>query len=148
MRKISDILASKGSSIFSVRPTDTVYDALKVLLEKNIGALVVMEGSDLKGIFSERDYARRGILEGRASKETRIEEIMTANPITISVDGSLEEAMTIMSLRHFRHLPVMNHDGKLAGVISLGDVVKFIINEQKGIINNLELYIHGSVPHA
>jgi CBS domain-containing protein len=148
MKKISDILAGKGSSIYSVRPTDTVYDALKVLMEKNIGALVVLEDSELKGIFSERDYARRGILEGRASKETRIEEIMTANPITISVDGSIEEAMTIMSQRHFRHLPVLDREGKLAGVISLGDVVKFIIKEQKGIINNLELYIHGGVPHA
>ena len=138
--KVSDILQKKGSVIIYIKGNTTVLDALKVLSEKNIGALLVMEDGKLVGIFSERDYARKIILKGKASADTLISEIMTENPFTIQPDDSLETCMAIMSEKHIRHLPVVK-DGMVAGMISIGDVVTTIIQSQKETIDHLKNYI-------
>ena len=138
--KVSDILQKKGSVIIYIKGNTTVLDALKVLSEKNIGALLVMEDGKLVGIFSERDYARKIILKGKASADTLISEIMTENPFTIQPDDSLETCMGIMSEKHIRHLPVVK-DGMVAGMISIGDVVTAIIQSQKETIDHLQNYI-------
>ena len=138
--KVSDILQKKGSVIIYIKGNTTVLDALKVLSEKNIGALLVMEDGKLVGIFSERDYARKIILKGKASADTLISEIMTENPFTIQPDDSLETCMEIMSEKHIRHLPVVK-DGMVAGMISIGDVVTAIIQAQKETIDHLKNYI-------
>ena len=142
--KISQILHSKPiNGIFSVTSDSTVYDALIQMAERNIGAVLVIDNGNMSGIFSERDYARKGILQGRSSKETLIGEVMTAKLITIDLKDKLEDAMLIMSEKHIRHLPVMD-DGTLVGIISINDVVSTIIREQKNQIASLESYISGS----
>ncbi|MBL0355495.1 MAG: CBS domain-containing protein [Chitinophagaceae bacterium] len=138
--KVSDILQKKGAVIFSVSGATTVYDALKILGEKNIGALLVMEGDKLTGILSERDYARKIILKGKTSHDTPVNEIMTENPFTISPEDKIEACMSIMSDKHIRHLPVVNGDVVL-GMISIGDVVTAIIQSQKETIDHLKNYI-------
>src|SRR2546428_10843959 len=142
MPKVRNILKEKGNAIYSIAPDQTVYEALELLVDKNIGALVVIDNGKFVGIFTERDYARKVILKGKASKETLIGEIMSANPITISSDESLEQCMKLMTNKFIRHLPVVD-DGKLVGLVSIGDLVKYIIDEQKFIIENLETYIAG-----
>ncbi len=142
--KISQILNSKPiNAIFSVTSGSTVYDALIQMAERNIGAVLVIDDGAMSGIFSERDYARKGILQGRSSKETLISEVMTAKLITIDLKDKLEDAMLIMSEKHIRHLPVMDA-GTLVGIISINDVVTTIIREQKNQIASLESYISGS----
>ncbi|ARK12399.1 CBS domain-containing protein [Fibrivirga algicola] len=131
------------NTIYSVAPGETVYAALELMAAKNIGAVLVIEGGDLVGIFSERDYARKGILQGRASKDTTIRDVMTANVITITPEQSLESCMVTMADKHIRHLPVMDGE-KLVGIISINDVVNTIIHDQKARINSLESYITGS----
>ncbi|MBK7291073.1 MAG: CBS domain-containing protein [Chitinophagaceae bacterium] len=143
MAKVKDILEGKGSKIFSITPDSTVYSALEQLFEKNISALLVMEGEKPLGIFTERDYARKVVLKGKSSKETLIKEIMTSELITVAIDCSIEDAMRIMTNKHIRHLPVME-ENKLAGIISIGDVVKQLLQEQQFIINNMENYIKGA----
>jgi CBS domain-containing protein len=143
MGTVRNILKTKGNLIFSVAPDTLVYDALELMYEKNVSALVVLENEKLVGIFTERDYARKLILKGRSSKETLIGEIMTEDPITISPGTSIDECMRLMTNHFFRHLPVVEAD-KLVGIISIGDVVKYIIEEQKFIIENMEHYITGS----
>lgn len=142
MGKVRSILQLKGNAIFTISPSNTVYDALELLVEKNIGALMVVEDEKFVGIFTERDYARKVILKGRSSKETLIGEIMTSTPVTVTTDDSIEHCMKLMTNKFIRHLPVLD-DGKLSGLISIGDVVKYIIDEQKFIIENLEHYISG-----
>jgi CBS domain-containing protein len=142
MGKVRDILRIKGSSIFSVKPTTTIYEALELMMEKNIGALLVSDHGKLVGIFSERDYARKVVLKGKASKDTTIQQAMTENPVTVTPDTSIDECMKLMTSRFIRHLPVLQ-DADLAGMISIGDVVKFIIDEQRYIIEDLEHYITG-----
>jgi CBS domain-containing protein len=142
MGRVRNILESKRKEIFSVTPDTTVYEALEIMHEKNISALVVMEGEKLAGIFTERDYARKVVLQGRASKETKIEEIMTEELVTVSPDTAIETCMQLMTNHYIRHLPVVMN-GKLEGIISIGDVVRYIIEEQKFIIENLEHYITG-----
>ncbi len=142
MGKVRNILESKGSSIFSVEPSTIVYHAIEMMAQKNIGGLLICEGGKLVGIFTERDYARKLILKGKSSKETPIGDLMTKNPFTVSPDSSIEECMQLMSNRRIRHLPVIDN-GNLVGVISIGDVVRFIIEEQKSIIAHLESYIAG-----
>ena len=143
MAKVNDIIQAKGNQIYSISPDSTVYSALEQLFEKNISALLVMEGEKPAGIFTERDYARKVVLKGKSSKETLIKEIMTAALITIPEDCTIEDAMRIMTKNHIRHLPVMNGD-KMVGIISIGDVVKYLIEEQQFIINNMENYIKGA----
>jgi CBS domain-containing protein len=145
MGTVRDILRVKGHVVYSIHPNDTVFDALSVLVDKNVGALVVLSESDkVLGIFSERDYARRVILKGRASKETLIREIMTENPFTVTEDDSIQDCMVKMTDKHIRHLPVTDDQRRLVGMISIGDVVKYVIDEQQFIIHNLEDYIKGT----
>ncbi|HQV53894.1 MAG: CBS domain-containing protein [Chitinophagaceae bacterium] len=143
MAKVKDITQAKGNQIYSITPDATVYSALEQLFEKNISALLVMEGEKPLGIFTERDYARKVVLKGKSSKETLIKEIMTSELITVEEDCSIEDAMRIMTNKHIRHLPVMA-ENKLAGIISIGDVVKQLLQEQQFIINNMENYIKGA----
>lgn len=140
MGKVRNIIQTKGNAIFSVASNVTVYQALERMFEKNIGSLLVIDDGKFVGIFTERDYARKLILKGKSSKETAIGEIMTEHPITVTYDTTIDECMRTMTDRKIRHLPVME-DNKLVGLISVGDVVKFIIEEQKFIIENLEQYI-------
>ncbi|KAA3436389.1 CBS domain-containing protein [Rufibacter hautae] len=142
MGKVRNILASKGHAIYSIEPDDTVYQALELMCEKNLGALLIIDRGRFTGIFTERDYARKVILKGKASKETLVREIMSERPITVTPDTPIEDCMKLMTQSYIRHLPVMEN-GELAGLISIGDVVKYIIDEQKFIIENLEHYITG-----
>ena len=137
MATIEQLLASKGYEIWSVSPDDSVYDAIKLMADKNIGALAVLQLGKLVGIFSERDYTRKVILQDRSSKNTRVVDIMTAKVLHISPAVSIVECMRIMSKNHIRHLPVVL-EGELIGMISITDVVKAIIDEQKDKITQLE----------
>ncbi len=140
MVKVADILKTKGSNVYSVLPNTSVFDALKIMGEKNIGALMVIENDELKGIFSERDYARKVVLVNRNSRDTLISEIMTSNVITISPTDTIDHCMELMSGKRIRHLPVAI-DGKVCGIISISDVVTAIIQEQKETISYLHDYI-------
>jgi CBS domain-containing protein len=139
MTTIRQILARKPD-VYSIDPEATVLDALKRLEEKNVGALLVIEGEKLVGIFSERDYARRMVLHGRSSKETAVREVMTSEVFTIPPDASAGECMVHMTDRHIRHLPVLE-DGRVIGVISIGDVVRVVIDDMRFTIRQLEGYI-------
>ncbi len=140
MRTIQHILQEKDSVIWSVTPSMTVYEALSLMSEKNVGAVLVMENDELVGIFSERDYARKVVLKGKSSREMPVREIMTAKVVYIRPEQTAEEAMAVMTNRHIRHLPVIEND-QLLGLISIGDVVKAIISEREFIIEQLENYI-------
>ncbi len=142
MTKVKDILKSKGNEVYSVAPDISAYDALQIMSDKNVGALLVTEKGKLTGIFSERDYARKVVLKGRSSKDTTIAELMTINPFVVSPDHTIEMCMGIMSNKSIRHLPVVEHDD-LVGVISISDVVRTIIEDQKYTIDQLENFIKG-----
>ena len=141
-KTVASILSSKGSATWSVTPDASVYSALELMADKNVGALVVIDRGALVGIISERDYARKVILLSRGSRETPVSEIMTADPVTCTSDTTVTECMTLMTNNRFRHLPVVD-DGQLVGVISIGDVVRAVIDEQKFLIDQLESYITG-----
>lgn len=140
MGYIRNIIQNKGGVIYSVSPETFVYNALELMYDKNISAVLIIENDKPAGIFTERDYARKVVLKGKSSKETRIHEIMTKDLVTVTPGNTIEEAMKIMTTKHIRHLPVME-ESKLLGVVSIGDVVKYIIDEQQFIIGNLENYI-------
>lgn len=140
MGKVRNIIDAKGNAIYSVPSSVTVYQALEVMFEKNIGALLVMDDGKFRGIFTERHYARKLALRGKSSKETLIREIMTEQPATVTCDTSIEDCMRVMSAKKIRHLPVMENNN-LVALVSMGDVVRYIIDEQKYIIENLEQYI-------
>jgi len=140
MRRVRDILAVKGRDVWSIGPNASVYDAMKLMADKGIGALLVMEGAKLVGIISERDYARKVILQGRSSRTTGVQEIMTARVAYAEPEQNIEECMALMTEIRIRHLPVIEA-GEVRGVISIGDLVKSIIAEQKFIIEQLERYI-------
>jgi CBS domain-containing protein len=142
MDTVRHILQIKGNDVWATTPRTTVYDALRVMADKNCGALLVMEGEKVVGIFSERDYARKVILQGRSSKETLVSEIMTSKLHTIHPDQTVEEAMEIMTNKHVRHLPVMEGD-HLVGMISIGDVLREIIYVQLSRIRDMEDKILG-----
>lgn len=142
MKRVRDILEVKGRDIWSIGPDASVYDAMKLMADKEIGALMVIEGANLVGIISERDYARKVILKGRASKSTQVKEIMTTRVVYTQPEQNIEECMAVMTEKRVRHLPVID-GGRLVGVISIGDLVKSIISEQKFIIEQLERYIRG-----
>ena len=141
MKTVKEILEAKPQKVLSISPQATVLDALKVMADYEIGALVVLEGERLAGIFSERDYARKVILHGKASKDTAVHEIMTHKVVCVRPDQSVEECMALMTDKRIRHLPVLQ-DKKVIGVISIGDVVKEVISEQRLMIEQLEHYIH------
>ncbi len=141
MLKVSKILAAKSQgAVYAVAPTQMVIEALEVMAARNIGVVMVMENERLVGIFSERDYARKGILKDRKAKSTPISEVMTSHVITVSPQSSIEECMRLMSEKKFRHLPVLE-DNLVVGLISIGDVVTAIIHDQKDRIQSLEQYI-------
>jgi len=131
------------NALYSITQDKTVYEALVLMAEKNIGAVLVLEDNELIGIFSERDYARKVILQGRASRDTLIRDVMTSKVITVETDDKIEACMQIMSDKHIRHLPV-NQRGTLVGIISINDIVSAIIREQKDHIKSLESYISGN----
>ncbi|OGO11991.1 MAG: histidine kinase [Chloroflexi bacterium RBG_19FT_COMBO_50_10] len=140
MQTIRKILSEKGSEIWSTSPGATVYDALQIMADKDVGALPVLDHEKLVGIFSERDYARKVILLGKSSKKTLVKEIMTPHVIYSTPDMTNEQGLTLMTAKHIRHLPVIERDA-LAGMISIGDLVRSIISEQKEMITQLEQYI-------
>jgi len=140
MKTVRDILGVKGRTVWSVDSGSSVFDALGLMAEKEIGALVVLDGARVAGIISERDYARKVILHGRASPTTRVEEIMTSHVAYTHLEQSIEECMAIITDKRIRHLPVMENE-KLIGIISIGDLVKAIIADQKFMIEQLERYI-------
>lgn len=142
---VGSILFDKGGNIWSVGPDATVYDAIAMMMEKRIGALLVIAHGLLVGIVSERDYARKVILQGRSSKDTPVKEIMTRSVITVSPEHSVDECMRIMTEHRIRHLPVLE-GSKLAGVVSIGDLVKVIISEQAHTIGQLHTYISNTYP--
>ena len=142
MTTVRDILRTKGNQIWSVSPHATVFFALELMAEKNVGALVVLDEQDVVGMFSERDYARKIILKGKASKETSVEEIMTSEVTTVRPGQSVDECMALMTEKRIRHLPVIEGE-KLVGLISIGDVVKALIAEREFVIKQLENYITG-----
>lgn len=142
MKHVRDILKAKGSVVYSVEPQAMVYNAIEQMCERNIGGLLIVEQGKLVGIFTERDYARKLILKGKSSKDTPIKDLMTPDPFTVTPDSSIEDCMKLMSSKHIRHLPVTEGE-KLIGMISIGDVVKHIIEEQKSTIEHLEQYIAG-----
>ena len=140
---VSALLKEKGDRIWSIAPDASVYDALALMAEKGIGALLVLDGSKLEGLLSERDYARKVILKGRSSKETRVGEIMAAPPVSIGLNCSIDEAMRIMTETRVRHLPVVNAGGDVLGIVSIGDIVKWVITAHEATIEQLEGYIAG-----
>jgi len=142
MKRNQTLLKKKGYDVWSIAPDASVYDAIHLMAEKAVGALIVMDGPKLVGVISERDYARKIILEGRSSENTKISEIMSSEVITTGPDNRIEECMAIMTERRIRHLPVLDGN-EVLGVISLGDLVKYIIAEQQFVIEQMERYING-----
>jgi CBS domain-containing protein len=143
MKKVAQILQSKSDpTVHTVVPTASVFDALKLMAEKNIGALLIMEGETIVGMLSERDYARKIVLMGRSSKETPVRDVMTRPVLYVGPQQSTEECMALMTEKRLRHLPILD-DGKLIGLISIGDLVKDIISEQNFVIEQLQFYISG-----
>jgi CBS domain-containing protein len=141
MINVSDLLARKSRAVHSIAPDVPVLEAVRLMAEHGIGAVLVMEGGDLKGILSERDYARKVVLKGRSSGETPIRQIMSSPVHTVHPDDSLEDCMRTMTERRIRHLPVLQ-GGRVVGVLSIGDLVKAVIDEQKRTIDELTAYIH------
>jgi len=144
MNTVSEILKAKGRNIWSISPHATVYEALQLLADKDVGALLVIEEGKLVGIFSERDYARKVILKGKSSKETSVEELMTKEVLYVSPTDTIENCMALMTAKRIRHLPVLEND-RLVGIVTIGDVVNQIISEQQFTIQELEKYIHGGI---
>jgi len=142
MKSVAQLLRVKGTAIYWIRPDASVYECLALLAEKNAGSLLVMEGNRLVGIFTERDYARKVVLHGRSSKDLKVREIMSAEVLWVGPESTNEECMALMTEKRIRHLPVME-SGKVIGLISIGDLVKDIIAEQRFVIDQLEHYIMG-----
>jgi CBS domain-containing protein len=143
MKTLKQLLAGRNRPLAIVAPNDTVYHALTVMAQHEVGALLVMDGEQLVGIFSERDYARKIILQGKTSKETLVREIMSDRVAYVTPTSSLQECMALMTEKRFRHLPVLDDDGSVIGMISIGDLVKETIREQQFLIDQLERYIAG-----
>lgn len=141
MKTVSQLLQGKSGGVLSVTPEARVFDALKLMAEKNVGALLVMNGDTLLGILSERDYARKVILLGKSSHEIAVRDIMSDKVITVTPEQTVDGCMALMSGRRFRHLPVVDK-GRVIGVLSIGDLVKAVIEDQQQTIQQLESYIH------
>lgn len=140
MRTVRNLLNEKGYGIWYTTPDTLVFDALKIMAKKDIGALLVLEDDELVGVFSERDYARKVILRGKSSKQIQVREIMNHRLITVGIDQTVKNALALMNQKHIRHLPVMEGD-RLVGIVSIGDLVNAIIAEQNELIDKLEGYI-------
>lgn len=141
MKNVKQILEGKNHKVLSVAPDATVFEALQRLADKNVGALVVLDGGKLVGIFSERDYARKVVLLGKSSRDTPVRDIMTRKVLCARPEQTVEQCMAIMTAKRVRHLPVIDHK-KVIGLISIGDLVKEMISEQQFVIAQLEHYIH------
>ncbi|MDQ2641625.1 MAG: CBS domain-containing protein [Pseudomonadota bacterium] len=142
MTMLSQLLGTKGHAVFSVAPGASVLDAIRQMADRHIGALLVIEDGRLEGIVSERDYARKVVLSGRSSSTTAVREIMSSPVVTITPDDTVDDAMRLMTARRIRHLPVVR-GGELVGVLSIGDLVKSVIEEQRHTIDDLRSYIQG-----
>jgi len=143
MKTVREILDKKGNNLWSISPDASVYEALQLMAEKKIGALIVLKDSDIVGIMSERDYARKVVLKGKFSKDTKVKDIMSSKVIYVSPTLYTEECMALMINKHVRHLPVFD-EHKLIGLISIGDVVKAVIDEKEFVIDQLVHYIKGT----
>lgn len=141
MKTLKQLLEAKGREVYSIAPDARVFDALKLMADKSVGALIVMEGGRIAGILSERDYARKVILHGKSSHDIQVRDIMTSKIITVHPGQTVEECMALMTEKRIRHLPVTEGE-RLIGVLSIGDLVKEVIAEQKQTIEQLESYIH------
>ena len=141
MATVRHLLDRKGRAIFSIGPDEPVLEGIRLMAEHHVGALLVMKGDQLVGIVSERDYARKVILKGRSSAETPVSQIMSSPVVTVTLNSSVQECMQLMTARHLRHLPVVDA-GKVIGMVSIGDLVKAVMEEQKQTIEQLESYIH------
>jgi CBS domain-containing protein len=139
---ISALLHHKGSTTWHISPEATVFDAIKLMADKNIGALLVLSGGKLVGVFTERDYARKIVLHGKSSKETRVKEILSGKTVTVTPDDSIEDCMRLMTENRVRHLPVLQN-AEVVGIISIGDLVNWIISAQDAAIAQMEQYIAG-----
>lgn len=142
MKRVRHLLDTKGRDVLSIAPDASVLDAVRLMAEKGIGALVVLDGDSLVGVVTERDYARKVILKGRSSQTTAVKDIMTADVVTTSSDQPVEQCMSIVTEMRIRHLPVVD-DGRLTGIISIGDLVKAVIADQQEAIEHLQHYING-----
>ncbi len=142
MKSVHDILKDKGHDVWSVNPDDTIFDSLKVMADKEVGALLVMDGDKLVGIVTERDYARKVILEGKSSQSSSVSEIMTGQVLCVNPQQTIDECMALMTDKRARHLPVVDNK-QVVGIVSIGDLVKATINEQQVIIEHLQHYISG-----
>lgn len=143
MKSVKDILNSKGREIWSVKPGDTVFDAIKLMAERGVGAVLVMDADKLLGIVTERDYARKVILEGKSSRGTSVEAIMTKQVLYVPPERTVDECMALITESRIRHLPVLDNE-RVVGVVSIGDLVKAVISEQQIMIDQLQHYIAGS----
>jgi CBS domain-containing protein len=143
MRTVQDLLRQKGTDVWSVAPETTVIDALKLMAEKNIGAVLVLDEDRVAGVLSERDYARKVVLQGRTSQDTTAREIMSERVVGVEPQQTVEECMALMTEKRIRHLPVVD-GGEVIGVVSIGDIVKNIISQQEFLIEQLEHYITGT----
>ena len=141
MTTVRHLLDGKSRALFSIEPEDPVLEAVRMMADRHVGALLVMRGTELAGILSERDYARKVVLLGRSSAETPVWQIMTSPVVTVSPDNSIQDCMRLMTERRIRHLPVVD-GGRVVGMISIGDLVKAVIEEQQQTIEQLETYIH------
>jgi CBS domain-containing protein len=144
MKLVKHILNSKGHEILSVKPNDTVFDAIKLMADKSIGSLLVMNGDKLVGIVTERDYARKVILEGKSSRGSSVKEVMNSKVFCVSPDQTVDECMALMTDKRIRHLPVLDHK-QVVGIVSIGDLVNAVISEQQILIDHLEHYIQGDL---
>ena len=142
MKTISQLLDQSKRPVYSVEPNATVREALEIMAQHNIGALLVIDGQTLEGIFSERDYARKVVLKGKSSSDAKVSEIMTSKVITINTKHTIDQCMQIMTDNHVRHLPIVN-DQDVMGLISIGDVVREMMDHQKSMIERLQAYIAG-----
>ena len=141
MKSVKQLLSAKGGQVHSIGPDAKVIEALQIMAQKDVGALIVMENGRLAGILSERDYARKVILRGKSSQDVPVREIMTAEVVTVDPASTIEQCMALVTQRRIRHLPIVE-DGELIGVVSIGDLVKEVIAEQEQTIKQLESYIH------
>ena len=143
MKTLRQLLADKQQTLAVVSPKDTVFHALKLMADHNVGAVLVLDGGQLVGLLSERDYARKIVLQGKSSKDATVQDIMSDKVLYVSLEHSIDQCMSIMSEKRFRHLPVLDAEQQLVGIVSIGDLVKETICEQQFIIHQLENYING-----
>ena len=143
MKTLKQLIEGKNKKLAAIAPDQSVLRAIEIMAEVDVGALLVLDGKRLCGVFSERDYARKVILQGKASRHTKVSEVMTGKVIYVTQDRTIEECMAIMTDKHIRHLPILDEKHNVLGIISIGDVVKEMVSQQKFIIGQLENYITG-----